>query len=119
MLIAATRISAAIRMMTVVFKTLISKGDAKVQLRLREGKKKGGGGGHTYPLQHLPVTVTELVLEHSQEVGDDVETLREQTYSLVHLQVASHGLVNGFEVRLDPEQLGRVEHAAVEVDVDA
>ena len=119
MLIAATRISAAIRMMTVVFKTLISKCDAKVQLRLRERGKKKGGGGHTYPLQHLPVTVTELVLEHSQEVGDDVETLREQTYSLVHLQVASHGLVNGFEVRLDPEQLGRVEDAAVEVDVDA
>ena len=118
MLIAATRLSAAIRMMTIVFKTLISKCDAKCQ-PTKVTRKRKGGGAHTYPLQHLPVTVTELVLEHSQEVGDDVETLREQTYSLVHLQVASHGLVNGFEVRLDPEQLGRVEDAAFEVDVDA
>ena len=76
-------------------------------------------GLHTYPLQHLPVAVTELVLEYGEEIGDDVETLRKQTYALVHLQVAADGLVDGLQVRLHPEELRRVEHAAVEVDVDA
>lgn len=63
--------------------------------------------------------VTQLVLEHGEQVGDDVEALRQQADALVHLEVAADGLVDGLEVGLDPEELGRVEHAAVEVYVDA
>ena len=75
-------------------------------------------GGLTYPFQHFSMAMTELVLKHGEEVSDDVETLCQQTNTLVHLQVAPHGLVDWLEVRLNPEQLGGVENTAVEVDVD-
>ena len=79
----------------------------------------GERGVHTYPLQLLAVTVAQLVLEHGEQIGDDVEALRQQADALVHLQVAADGLVDGFELGLDPEKLWRVEDRAVEVDVDA
>lgn len=80
----------------------------------KERKKK-----LTDPLQHLAVAVAQLVLEHGEQVGDDVEALGQQADALVHLEVAADGLVDGLEVGLDPEELGGVEDAAVEVDVDA
>jgi hypothetical protein len=71
------------------------------------------------PLQLLPMPMTQLILQHSQQIRNDVQSLRQQTDPLIHLQIASDGLIHGLELRLDPEELGRVEHRAVEVDVDA
>lgn len=65
------------------------------------------------------MTVAKLSLEHSQQVGNDVETLREETDALVHLQVTPDGLVHGLELGFHPEQLRGVEDGAVEVDADA
>ena len=85
----------------------------------RKGKKKKRGGRRTDPLELLAVAVAQLLLEHGEQVGDDVEALRQQADALVHLEVAADGLVDGLELGLDPEELGRVEHGAVEVDADA
>jgi hypothetical protein len=63
--------------------------------------------------------VTQLLLQHSQQIGNDIQPLGQQPHALVHLQVAAHGLVNGLELGLDPEELGGVEHGTVEVDADA
>ena len=63
--------------------------------------------------------MAKLVLEHGQQVGNDIQPLSQQPNALVHLEIAAHGLVDGLELGLDPEELGRVEDRAVEVDVDA
>jgi hypothetical protein len=65
------------------------------------------------------MAMVELVLQDGQQIGNNVEPFGEQADSLVHLEIASHGLVYGLELRLYPEELGRVEDGAVEVDVDA
>ncbi|KAF1731549.1 hypothetical protein CRV24_007735 [Beauveria bassiana] len=77
------------------------------------------GGTHTDPFQLFAVAVAQLVLEHGEEIGNDVQALRQEADALVHLKVAADGLVDGLELGLDPEELGRVKHGAVEVDVDA
>lgn len=77
------------------------------------------GNELTNPLQLLAVAMAQLVLEHGEQVGDDVEALGQEADALVHLEVAAHGLVDGLELGLEPEELGRVEHGAVEVDADA
>ena len=61
----------------------------------------------------------QLVLEHGQQIGDDVQPLRQQAHSLVHLQVAPDGAVDGLELGLGPHELGAVEDGALQVDVDA
>lgn len=63
--------------------------------------------------------MAQLLLKHGQQVGNDVQPFRQQAHTLVHLEVAAHGLVDGLELGLDPEQLRGVEHGAVEVDADA
>ena len=73
----------------------------------------------TNPLQLLAVSVTQLVLEDSQQVRNDVQSFRQQPNALVHLEVAPDSLVHRFKVRLHPKQLGRVKDGAVEVDTDA
>lgn len=63
--------------------------------------------------------MAQQVLQHSQQIRNDIQPVRQHRHPLVHLEVRSDGLVHGLEVRLDPEDLGRVENGAVEVDVDA
>lgn len=63
--------------------------------------------------------VAELVLEDGEEVGDDVEAVGEEADALVHLEVAPDGAVDGLEPGLGPHQLRPVQHAALQVDVDA
>lgn len=65
------------------------------------------------------MTMAQLVFQNSQQVGNDVQALVQQSHALVHLEIAPHGLVDGLELRLYPEQLGGVEHGPVEVDGDA
>lgn len=73
----------------------------------------------TYPLQLFTVAMAQQVLQHSQQIGDNIQPIRKHGHALVHLQVRPHSLVHGLEVRLDPEDLWGVEDGAVEVDVDA
>lgn len=107
MLMSATKISAAISMIT-----------APRQLTSSPGTQERVGI-LTNPLQLLPVPMTQQVLQHSQQIRDDVQPVRQHRHPLVHLKVRPDGLVHGLEVGLDPEDLGGVEDGAVEVDVDA
>ena len=63
--------------------------------------------------------MTQLLLQHGQQIRNDIQSLRNQTHPLVHLEVAPHGLVDRLELRLDPKQLGGVQDRPVEVDADA
>lgn len=65
------------------------------------------------------MTVTQLVLQHSQQVSNDVQTICQQTNSLVHFQITSHSLVHRLQLRFYPEQLRCVQYRSVEMDVDA
>jgi hypothetical protein len=49
------------------------------------------------------MAVTKLVFKNREEIGNDIETFCEETNTLVHLEIASDGLVDGLELRLDPE----------------
>lgn len=111
----ATNISAAIRMMT------IAQVVSNVQKKKNEVIKKGERleSSLTNPLQLLAMPMTQQILQNSQQIGNDVEPIIQQADALVHLEVAPDGLVHGFELGLDPEDLGGVEDGAVEVDVDA
>lgn len=60
-----------------------------------------------------------LILQHGQQITQDLEPLRQQADALVHLQVAAHGAVDGLQLRFGPHELRAVEHAALQVDVDA
>lgn len=109
---AATTISAA--MSTITMSSAVSKKDLAASK-----KKRARGGRPTNPLQFLSVSVTELVFEDRQQVCNDVQTFVQESDALVHLEVGSDGLVHRLQLRLDPEQLRRVEDGAVEMDVDA
>ena len=111
MLIAATRISAAMRIITTI--TILATRPFNLLVATPNG------GKHTYPLQILPVARPDLVLQHGQQIAQHVEPLHQQADALVHLEVAAHGAVDGRQLRLRPHQLGRVEHGALQVDVDA
>jgi len=63
--------------------------------------------------------MTQLILQHLQQVPHHADPLLHQLDPLVHFQVAADGLVDGIELGLGPHELGRVEHAALQVDVDA
>jgi hypothetical protein len=65
------------------------------------------------------MAMTQLLLQHSQQIGNDIQPFREQSHPLIHLEVAPDGLVDGLELGLDPEELWGVEDGAVEVDADA
>ncbi len=91
-LIPATTISAAIKMMTV----LISIPSSKFRQL-------------TNPLQILPMRMRQLVLEHSQQIRNDIQPLRQQRHSLIHLQVRPDGLVRRIQLRFRPEKLGCIE----------
>jgi hypothetical protein len=61
----------------------------------------------------------QLILQHLQQIRNNIQSLGQQADSLVHFQVTSDGLVNGFELGLGPHEFGSVEHGALQVDVDA
>lgn len=63
--------------------------------------------------------VRQLVFQHLQQICNDVESLGQQTNSLVHLQVASDSLVNGFKLRLCPHELGSVKDRTLQVYVNS
>ncbi len=117
MFIAATTISMAMRTITArQNRGRVSNGFKikHVQRGKREEKKY-----LTNPFQLLSMTVTQLVLQHGEQIRNDVQPLGQETDALVHLEIAPDGLVDGLELGLDPEELGRVEDGAVEVDVNA
>jgi len=61
----------------------------------------------------------QLVFQHLQQIRNDIQPLRQQADSLVHLQITSDGLVDWFELGFGPHEFGGVEHGALQVDVDA
>lgn len=60
-----------------------------------------------------------LVLEHSQQVRNHIQPLRQQPHPLVHLQVAPHRAVYRLELRLRPHKLRAIEHGALQMDIYA
>jgi hypothetical protein len=103
MFMAATTISAAINMITAAVST----------------EQDGPDHLPTNPFQVFAMRVRQLILQHRQQIRDDVQPLRQERNPLVHLEVTAHGLVYGVELGLRPHQLRRVEHGALQVDVDA
>lgn len=63
--------------------------------------------------------MAKLALQNRQQIGNDIQALRQEPNSLVHLEIAAYGLVHRFEMGFHPEQLWRVEHRTVEMDIDA
>jgi hypothetical protein len=60
----------------------------------------------------------QLILQHLQQIRNNVESLGQQTHSLVHFKIASDGLVDGLELWFCPHELGSVEDRALQVNVD-
>jgi len=65
------------------------------------------------------MSVRQLVLQHLQEICNDVQPLGQQADSLVHFKITSDGLVDGFELGFGPHEFGGVEDRALQVNVDA
>lgn len=61
----------------------------------------------------------QLILQHLQQIRNDIQPLREQAHALVHFQIAAHGLIDGLELGFGPHELRGVEDGALQVDVDA
>jgi hypothetical protein len=61
----------------------------------------------------------QLILQHLQQIRNNVESLGQQTHSLVHFKIASDGLVDGLELWFCPHELGSVENRTLQVNVDA
>lgn len=57
----------------------------------------------TNPLQLFTVSVTQLILQNSKQIGNDVESFRQEADSLVHFEIAPNRLIDGLELGLDPE----------------
>jgi hypothetical protein len=110
MLMAATKISAAMSMMTT---------QRQLQLWQNKAAITNPDSGLTDPLELLSVTMAQLILKHRQQVRNDVEPLRQEPDALVHLEIRPNSLVNRLQLGFDPEEFGSVEHGAIEMDVDA
>lgn len=65
------------------------------------------------------MAVTQLILEHGEQVRNDIQPLGQETNTLVHFKVASHSLVDRLQLGFNPEQFGGVKHGTVQMDVDA
>lgn len=63
--------------------------------------------------------MTQLILQHGQQVGNDVQALRQEADALIHFQIAPDGAVDRLELGLGPHELGAVEDGTLQVDVDA
>lgn len=65
------------------------------------------------------MAMRQLILQYRQQISNNVQPLRDEANSLVHLEIAPGGLVKGLQLGLHPEELGGIQHGAVEVDVDS
>lgn len=77
------------------------------------------GGRHTDPLQILPVFRADLILQHGEQVAYHAQAFGQESDSLVHLEIAADGCVDGLQARFGPHQFRGVEHGTLQVDVDA
>ena len=63
--------------------------------------------------------MTQLILQHRQQIRNHAHSLLQQTYSLVHLQVTPHSLINRVQLRLCPHEFRSVQDGPLKMDVDA
>lgn len=56
----------------------------------------------TNPLQILSMRMSQLILQDRQKVSNDIQSLRQQSRPLIHLQIRSDGLVDGIELWFGP-----------------
>jgi len=63
--------------------------------------------------------MTQLILQHLQQIAHDTDPLLHELDALVHLEIRPYGLVDGVELGFRPHKLRRVEHTALQMDVDA
>lgn len=63
--------------------------------------------------------MTQLILQDSKQIRNNVDPLLQQADPLIHLQVASHSLIHRLKLWFCPHELGRVENRALKMNVDA
>lgn len=81
MLMAATRISAAIRTITNIGQTCL------IEIH---------GEQLTNPFQVLAVAMSQLVFQNGQKIGDDVQPFGKKAHPLIHFKVTPNRLVDRF-----------------------
>ena len=120
MLMAATRISAAMRIMTVdcelAYFSLYWNGlkekkgvlflgvvqwmqDMCMKLRRCGQKFKQK---LTNPFQILPMARPYLIFQHRQQIRNHIQPLRQQPHPLIHFEVAAHGNIHRLQLRFGP-----------------
>lgn len=63
--------------------------------------------------------MTQLILQHSQQIPHNPHPLLQQRNPLIHLKITPHSLIHRLELRFRPHQLRGIEHTPLEMDVDA
>ena len=65
------------------------------------------------------MSVRQLVLQHLQQICNNVESFCQQTDSLVHLEITPDGLIDWLKLRFCPHEFRSVEDGTLQVDVDS
>ena len=63
--------------------------------------------------------MTQLILQHRQQIRNNTNPLLQQSHPLIHLQVTPHSLVDGIKLRLCPHELRSIEDRTLQMDVDS
>lgn len=69
--------------------------------------------------EKLTMRMTQLILQHSQQIPHDTNPFLHQLDALIHFQIRPHSLIDRFELGFRPHEFGGVEDGALQVDVDA
>jgi hypothetical protein len=62
---------------------------------------------------------TPLLPQNRQQIGDDIQPLRQQLHPLPNLEITPHRSIHGLEMRLRPHQLGTIEHRALQMNINS
>ena len=64
------------------------------------------------------MSMTQLILQHGQQIPHNTHPLLQKRNPLIHLQITPHSLIDWFQLRLRPHQLWRIQHTPLQMDID-
>lgn len=67
----------------------------------------------------LTMSVRQLILQHLQQICNNIESFCQQTDSLIHLEITPDGLIDWLKLRFCPHEFRSVEDGTLQVDVDS